>query len=45
MVSLSSNPIFSSDLFMPTNIEGGLGFWCGYAVTKYNVVIADSLEN
>lgn len=45
MVSLSSNPIFSSDLSMPTNIEGGLGFWCGYAVTKYNVVIADSLEN
>lgn len=26
MVSLSSNPIFSSDLSMPTNIQGGLGF-------------------
>ena len=45
MVSLSSNPIFSSDLSMPTNIEGGLGFWCGYAVTKYNVVIADSISS
>jgi hypothetical protein len=44
MVSLSSNPIFPSDLSMPTNIEGGLGFWCGYAVTKYNVVIADSIR-
>ena len=45
MVSLSSNPIFSSDLSMPTNIEGGLGFWCGYGVTKYNVVIADSISS
>ena len=45
MVSLSSNPLFSSDLSMPTNIEGGLGFWCGYAVTRYNVVIADSISS
>ena len=45
MVSLSSNPIFSSDLSMPTNIEGGLGYWCGYAVTRYNVVIADSVSS
>ena len=44
MVSLSSNPVFTSDLSMPTNIEGGLGFWCGYAVTKYNVVIAGSIR-
>ena len=44
MVSLSSNPIFSSDLSMPTNIQGGLGFWCGYAVTKYNVIIGDSIK-
>lgn len=44
MLALSSNPIFSSDISMPTNIEGGLGYWCGYAVTKYNVVIADSIK-
>jgi hypothetical protein len=44
MVSLSSNPIFSSDLSMPTNIQGGLGFWCGYAVTRYNVIIGDSIK-
>lgn len=44
MVSLASNPFFTSDISMPTNIEGGVGYWCGYAVTKYNVVIADSLR-
>ena len=41
MVSLASNPFFTSDISMPTNIEGGVGYWCGYAVTKYNVVIAN----
>ena len=45
MVALSSNPVFSSDISMPTNIQGGLGFWCGYGVTKYNIVIADSIGN
>lgn len=44
VVTLSYNPAFTSDISMPTNIEGGLGFWCGYAVTKYNVVIADSIR-
>lgn len=44
MVTLSSNPLFTSDVSMPTNITGGLGYWCGYAVTKYNVVIADSVK-
>lgn len=44
MVSLTNNPIFSSDISMPTNIQGGLGYWCGYGVTKYNVVIADSIK-
>ncbi len=44
MVSLSSNPIFTSDISMPTNIQGGLGFWCGYAVTKYSIIIADSIK-
>ena len=44
MVTLTSNPVFSSDVSMPTNIRGGLGFWCGYAVTRYNVVIADSIR-
>lgn len=44
IISLSSNPVFPSDVSVPTNIQGGLGFWCGYAVTKYNVVIADSIR-
>lgn len=44
MIALASNIIFASDISMPTNIQGGLGFWCGYAITKYNVVIADSLS-
>ena len=44
MLALSSNPIFASDVSMPTNIQGGLGYWCGYGVTKYNVVIADSIK-
>lgn len=44
MVTLSSNPLFASDISMPTNIQGGLGFWCGYAVTRYNVIIADSIR-
>lgn len=44
MLSLSFNPVFASDIAMPTNIQGGLGFWCGYAVTKYNVTIADSIR-
>ena len=44
MISLASNPLFTSDISMPTNIQGGLGYWCGYAVTKYNVVIADSIR-
>lgn len=45
MLSLSLNPIFPSDISMPTNIEGGLGYWCGYAVTRYGVVIADSIAS
>lgn len=44
MVALSANPIFASDVSMPTNIQGGFGFWCGYAVTKYEVIIADSVK-
>lgn len=44
MVALSSNPLFASDISMPTNIQGGQGFWCGYGVTKYSVVIADSIN-
>lgn len=44
MLALTANPIFSSDISMITNIQGGLGYWCGYGVTKYNVVIADSIK-
>lgn len=41
---LNTNALFTSDVSMPTNINGGLGFWCGYAVTKYNVTIGDSIR-
>lgn len=41
---LNTNALFTSDVSMPTNIQGGLGFWCGYGVTKYSVVIADSIN-
>lgn len=44
LVALSHNPVFPSDVPVPTNIEGGLGYWCGYGVTKYSVVIADSIR-
>ena len=44
MVSMSSNPVFASDVSMPSNIQGGLGYWCGYAVTKYKVIIADCIK-
>lgn len=44
VVALTNNPVFASDILIPTNIKGGLGFWCGYAATKYNVVIADSVR-
>lgn len=44
MVALTNNPLFASDVSLPTNIQGGLGYWCGYGVTKYNVVIADSIR-
>ena len=44
LMILANNPLFASDVSLPTNIEGGLGFWCGYAATKYNVVIADSIR-
>lgn len=44
LMILANNPVFASDVSLPTNIQGGLGFWCGYAATKYNVVIADSIK-
>ena len=44
MVTLSNNPLFASDISLPTNVQGGLGFWCGYAVTEYSVAIADSIR-
>ena len=44
LVALSHNPVFSSDISMPTNIQGGLGYWCGYGVTTYRVAIADSVK-
>ena len=44
MVSLPNNALFASDISLPSNIQGGLGYWCGYGVTKYNVVISDSIR-
>jgi hypothetical protein len=45
VVALANNPLFASDISMPTNIQGGIGFWCGFGMTKYNIVIADSIRN
>lgn len=44
MVAFSSNPVFVTDLDLYSNIDGGSGFWCGYGVTQYRVVIADSIK-
>ena len=43
LMILANNTVFASDVSLPTNIRGGLGYWCGYASTKYNVIIADSI--
>lgn len=45
MVALTSNPLFASDITLPTNIQGGLGFWCGYGVTQYSIIIQDSIHD
>ncbi|MBO7231733.1 MAG: DUF4249 family protein, partial [Bacteroidales bacterium] len=44
IVAFSSNPVFVTDLDLYSNIDGGSGFWCGYGVTQYRVVIADSIK-
>lgn len=44
IVAFSSNPAFVTDLDLYSNIDGGSGFWCGYGVTQYRVVIADSIK-
>ena len=36
---LSRNPIFSVRKNLPSNIEGGLGYWFGYGSTIYNFII------
>lgn len=38
LVILSFNPLFSNDIALPSNIKGGLGFWCGYATTNYRIL-------
>ena len=44
MVALSSNPIFSSDVSMPHQKPNPPLILVGYAVTRYNVIIGDSIK-
>jgi len=44
IVAFSSNPVFVTELDLRSNIDGGSGFWCGYGVTQYRVVISDSIK-
>ena len=39
MVSLSTNPLFPATANLPSNIQGGLGYWLGYGSTYYRVAI------
>lgn len=39
MTNLSNNPLFPVSTNMPSNIQGGLGYWMGYGTTTYRVDI------
>lgn len=43
-VTNGKNPIFPSSSNLRSNINGGLGIWCGYGINTYYVVIEDSLK-
>lgn len=43
-VTNGKNPIFPSSSNLRSNINGGLGIWCGYGVNTYHIVIEDSLK-
>lgn len=43
MLSLSSNMFLSTSTDMETNINGGYGYWCGYAAITNHIVIQDSI--
>ncbi len=43
-VTFSRNPFFSSGNNIRTNIQGGLGYWCGYGGTTGRPVIMRDLE-
>jgi hypothetical protein len=43
MLSLSSNMFLSTSTNMYSNINGGLGYWCGYATITDHIVIRDSV--
>lgn len=40
-ISLSGNMFLSKSHNIPTNIEGGYGYWCGYGVTLRHLIIAN----
>ena len=43
LITSSRNPIFSIHKNIHSNINGGMGYWCGYGASEYLVNIADSL--
>lgn len=38
MVSLSRNPFFASGNNMRSNVNGALGYWCGYGANQYTIM-------
>lgn len=44
LLSLSGNLFLSSHSSLLTNIDGGMGYWCGYGAITADIVIADSVK-
>ncbi len=45
MLSLSGNMFLSTSTDMESNINGGHGYWCGYAAITNHIVIQDSINS
>ncbi len=45
MITIARNPLFPIDKNISTNIEGGLGYWCGYGATEYYIPVSDLLKD
>lgn len=43
-ITNGQNPLFPSNTNLKSNITGGLGIWCGYGVTLYELVIKRDLQ-